>query len=179
MELQNHQHSGFSAYRTDLETMQSPFPLPEIHDPSRIWQALDDGTLDLGDEWLNGSMDMSVTEHSFLGDAADAPWHVSPVPEFFVGDTHEAELILQSSTGADSPQAGAAGTTEDRGKAARHRRLTSDQTAVLDAWLSEHKSYPYPAENDKVRLAAATGLSRKQVEHWFSRTRQRKIPKPE
>jgi len=43
-------------------------------------------------------------------------------------------------------------------------------------WLQSHLSDPYPQENDKAILAAASGLTVRQVEAWFSRTRRRKLP---
>jgi hypothetical protein len=39
--------------------------------------------------------------------------------------------------------------------------------------------YPYPTEDEKLGLVAETGLSKKQIENWFSRTRQRKFPNRE
>jgi hypothetical protein len=41
--------------------------------------------------------------------------------------------------------------------------------------LARNLSYPFPQQKDKVALASSTGLSVRQVETWFSRTRQRKL----
>lgn len=48
---------------------------------------------------------------------------------------------------------------------------------ILELWLAEHLSDPYPQREEHQRLADAAGLSVRQVTAWFSRTRQRKLPR--
>ncbi|KIW69688.1 hypothetical protein PV04_05550 [Phialophora macrospora] len=90
---------------------------------------------------------------------------------------HEAEPALPAST--DPTQAGPETPSRGQAETATPRRLTKDQKAILDTWLSKNLSYPYPSTQEKVELAAATCLSTKQIEHWFARTRQRKLPLPD
>ncbi|KAJ9604082.1 homeodomain super [Cladophialophora chaetospira] len=161
----------FPSYRDD-HTMQS-FPL-ETADPCMIWQAFDDCTLDLGSDRLNQNMSMSELDGSFLENTDDALW-------FRMGDA------LGSSVLAIAPDDSIAGSldqveTVDRSqgkeKSNYRHRLTGEQTAALGAWLTAHLFNPYPTESEKLELATRTGLSKKQIEDWFSRTRQRKLPKP-
>jgi hypothetical protein len=85
---------------------------------------------------------------------------------------HEAEPAVPATTGLERP-------SRDQAETAAPRRLTKDQKAILDTWLSKNLSYPYPSAKEKEELAAATCLSTKQIEHWFARTRQRKLPPPD
>ena len=57
-------------------------------------------------------------------------------------------------------------------------RLSKKQTGVLESWLSDNIFNPYPEKTEKTRLAKATGLFVRQVQSWFSRTRQRKLAHP-
>jgi hypothetical protein len=62
-----------------------------------------------------------------------------------------------------------------RQKKPRSSRFRKGQQQILEEWLLRNMSYPYPQEQDKVSLSSCTGLSVRQVETWFSRTRQRKL----
>uniref|UniRef100_A0ACD6A3P4 Uncharacterized protein n=2 Tax=Avena sativa TaxID=4498 RepID=A0ACD6A3P4_AVESA len=53
------------------------------------------------------------------------------------------------------------------------RGLPEDSVAVLRAWLFDHFLYPYPSDNEKLRLAVSTGLSRRQISNWFINARVR------
>lgn len=45
--------------------------------------------------------------------------------------------------------------------------------ATLKEWFVEHAAYPYPSEEEKVRLVQVTGLEGRQVENWFINARRR------
>ncbi|EXJ60145.1 hypothetical protein A1O7_04297 [Cladophialophora yegresii CBS 114405] len=53
--------------------------------------------------------------------------------------------------------------------------FTQFQTEVLEDWLSRNLADPFPSPEIKASLANSTGLSVRQVERWFARTRQRKL----
>ncbi|KAM3310391.1 hypothetical protein ACQJBY_031222 [Aegilops geniculata] len=53
------------------------------------------------------------------------------------------------------------------------RGLPEGSVAVLRAWLFNHFLDPYPSDNEKLRLAVSTGLSRKQISNWFINARVR------
>ncbi|KAJ3569865.1 hypothetical protein NPX13_g5934 [Xylaria arbuscula] len=59
---------------------------------------------------------------------------------------------------------------------AKRSRITINkyQQEILDDWVAKHPE-PYPSKEDKIDLAAATGLSVRQVSGWFTRTRQRRL----
>ncbi|VAI01039.1 BEL1-like homeodomain protein 3 [Triticum dicoccoides] len=53
------------------------------------------------------------------------------------------------------------------------RGLPEGSVAVLRAWLFNHFLDPYPSDNEKLRLAVSTGLSRRQISNWFINARVR------
>ena len=54
-------------------------------------------------------------------------------------------------------------------------RFHESQTNLLEQWLSNNLSDPFPDQDTKTTLAQATGLTSRQVGRWFARTRQRKL----
>ncbi|KAK7337686.1 hypothetical protein VNO77_18271 [Canavalia gladiata] len=54
-----------------------------------------------------------------------------------------------------------------RGKLPRDARLT-----LMDWWNTHHK-WPYPTEEEKVKLSEITGLDQKQINNWFINQRKR------
>lgn len=56
-------------------------------------------------------------------------------------------------------------------KTPRHSRSS---TRVLKEWFSSHSSYPYPTDEEKEALSQRTGLSIRQISHWFVNARRRK-----
>ncbi|PWZ11440.1 Homeobox protein knotted-1-like 1 [Zea mays] len=52
-------------------------------------------------------------------------------------------------------------------------KLPKDARSALMDWWNTHYRWPYPTEEDKVRLAAATGLDPKQINNWFINQRKR------
>jgi hypothetical protein len=51
--------------------------------------------------------------------------------------------------------------------------LPKPTTAILRAWLLEHKMHPYPTEDEKQKLAHATKLTVHQISNWFINARRR------
>lgn len=45
---------------------------------------------------------------------------------------------------------------------------------ILNNWLNEHFSHPYPSDSEKEHLAQITGLSLTQINNWFINARRRK-----
>jgi len=43
---------------------------------------------------------------------------------------------------------------------------------VLKKWLIEHVEHPYLKNNDKAMLAMQSGLSKQQVQNWFTNIRK-------
>ncbi|KAF3340532.1 homeobox protein knotted-1-like 1 [Carex littledalei] len=52
-------------------------------------------------------------------------------------------------------------------------KLPRDARSTLLDWWSTHYRWPYPTEEDKVRLASMTGLDPKQINNWFINQRKR------
>ncbi|VAH01731.1 unnamed protein product [Triticum turgidum subsp. durum] len=52
-------------------------------------------------------------------------------------------------------------------------KLPKDARLALMDWWNTHYRWPYPTEEDKVRLAAMTGLDPKQINNWFINQRKR------
>ncbi|XP_030546703.1 homeobox protein knotted-1-like 4 isoform X2 [Rhodamnia argentea] len=55
----------------------------------------------------------------------------------------------------------------------RAGKLPGDTTSLLKAWWQSHSKWPYPTEEDKVRLVQETGLQLKQINNWFINQRKR------
>ncbi|MCD7458565.1 Homeobox protein knotted-1-like let12 [Datura stramonium] len=55
----------------------------------------------------------------------------------------------------------------------RAGKLPGDTTSALKAWWKSHSKWPYPTEEDKVKLVQETGLQLKQVNNWFINQRKR------
>ncbi|KAJ4802078.1 Homeobox protein knotted-1-like 1 [Rhynchospora pubera] len=52
-------------------------------------------------------------------------------------------------------------------------KLPRDARSTLLDWWTTHYRWPYPTEEDKVRLASMTGLDPKQINNWFINQRKR------
>ena len=55
------------------------------------------------------------------------------------------------------------------------RRLPPEAVEYLKAWMtsSDHVNYPYPTEEEKAEIVAATGIELKQLSNWLVNHRQR------
>ncbi|KAE9596806.1 putative transcription factor Homeodomain-TALE-KNOX family [Lupinus albus] len=55
----------------------------------------------------------------------------------------------------------------------RAGKLPGDTTSLLKNWWHQHAKWPYPTEDDKVKLVEETGLQLKQINNWFINQRKR------
>ncbi|XWS48994.1 hypothetical protein CRYUN_Cryun13aG0125400 [Craigia yunnanensis] len=55
----------------------------------------------------------------------------------------------------------------------RAGKLPGDTTTVLKNWWQQHSKWPYPTEDDKIKLVEETGLQLKQINNWFINQRKR------
>lgn len=144
-----------------------------------VHRGYDDQHLDHIDEWMDYEFDVPKGNVlAFSGDDNEA-WPMSTNIEFLQPDI--------PSPGPPSPHPRRCSPNRPNSReqvsyiarSTRSRRLPKDQTDILDNWLSDHLSYPYPTESEKLKLVAATGMTKKQIQDWFARTRQRKLPPPD
>lgn len=56
----------------------------------------------------------------------------------------------------------------------RFSSRSNTSTRPLRLWFSDHVEDPYPTEHQKAKLALESGLSRTQIDNWFSNARRRK-----
>ncbi|KAF9604578.1 hypothetical protein IFM89_008022 [Coptis chinensis] len=52
-------------------------------------------------------------------------------------------------------------------------KLSKDARTTLLDWWNTHYRWPYPTEEDKIKLAEVTGLDQKQINNWFINQRKR------
>lgn len=52
-------------------------------------------------------------------------------------------------------------------------KLPKDARLALLDWWNSHYRWPYPTEEEKAKLAEATGLDQKQINNWFINQRKR------
>ena len=176
MDYLHYQTDDLSVYRCD-QTI--PFSSFGAQSPFCMSQTFDNDTLGLGDDLMDEDFDIFDHGHASHTSFGHLEWPHFLTTEPFVEYDYEAEDCLKNPVERGISNASARENPKSQKDRGRRRRLTKDQVAVLNVWLSAHASCPYPTETEKLELAAATKLSKKQVEHWFSRTRQRKLPVPE
>jgi Homeobox KN domain len=73
---------------------------------------------------------------------------------------------LQSEDNSDDQFEGPASVSGNNNKHSKAK------TSVLKRWLLEHLQHPYLKAADKEQLAEASGLSKKQVQNWFTNIRK-------
>lgn len=63
----------------------------------------------------------------------------------------------------------------DQNSFSRKRRgnLPKDATNILKSWFANHRSQPYPTEDQKIELCQRTNLTMNQVSNWFINARRR------
>ncbi|OAL01059.1 hypothetical protein IQ06DRAFT_136706 [Phaeosphaeriaceae sp. SRC1lsM3a] len=63
----------------------------------------------------------------------------------------------------------------DQNSFSRKRRgnLPKDATNLLKSWFANHRSQPYPTEDQKIELCQRTNLTMNQVSNWFINARRR------
>ncbi|KAF3453190.1 hypothetical protein FNV43_RR03628 [Rhamnella rubrinervis] len=52
-------------------------------------------------------------------------------------------------------------------------KLPKDARSALLDWWNTHLTWPYPTEEEKVKLSEITGLDQKQINNWFINQRKR------
>ncbi|CAG9989460.1 unnamed protein product [Clonostachys byssicola] len=62
------------------------------------------------------------------------------------------------------------GTAKFQRPVVRHSRSS---TKVLKAWFISHSSWPYPSQDEKDTLSSQTGMTVRQISHWFVNARRR------
>lgn len=91
----------------------------------------------------------------------------------------QAAGLAQPSGGASAPTApGPAGAGSQEGaepKGRPARNLPPQAKRILNAWLQAHTSAPYPDEATKTELQGKAGVSRKQLNNWFTNARKRQL----
>jgi hypothetical protein len=68
-------------------------------------------------------------------------------------------------------------TPRDPASMARRGHLPDRAVRHLKGWFFSHKSHPYPTEEEKNMAMEQTGLSRGQINNWFTNARRRLLPR--
>lgn len=55
----------------------------------------------------------------------------------------------------------------------KRTHFSDEQRQILLNWFINHKTNPYPSQNDKDILVRQTGLSKEQINVWFTNNRSR------
>lgn len=55
---------------------------------------------------------------------------------------------------------------------------TKEVNYTLLTWLDQHTKHPYPTQEEKNQIVAATGLTITQINNWMSNARRRILTKP-
>eukprot|EP01094_Clydonella_sp_ATCC50884_P014684 TRINITY_DN2516_c0_g1_i1.p1 TRINITY_DN2516_c0_g1~~TRINITY_DN2516_c0_g1_i1.p1 ORF type:complete len:573 (+),score=193.30 TRINITY_DN2516_c0_g1_i1:189-1721(+) len=63
-------------------------------------------------------------------------------------------------------------------KQQKRKKLPPGAILTLRIWLCEHSKQPYPNEEQKQELMRKTGLTRSQINNWFSGARRRMLKDP-
>ncbi|KAI0061602.1 hypothetical protein BV25DRAFT_726026 [Artomyces pyxidatus] len=88
-------------------------------------------------------------------------------------------LLPSASSGAPSPSRSPTGGAQPAASSLVDRptkkrgKLPKPTTDFLKDWLHRHSDHPYPSEEEKKQLCAATGLSMSQVSNWMINARRR------
>ncbi|TNV83930.1 hypothetical protein FGO68_gene6599 [Halteria grandinella] len=89
--------------------------------------------------------------------------------------SHESEDEIESESSRRNPgqDIGGGGTSLNGG--AGNAKHSKQATSVLKRWLVDHLQNPYLKPHEKTQLAQASGLTKKQVQNWFTNIRKRLI----
>ena len=115
-------------------------PSPSLN-PDRsvdFWQAFDGSTLNLEDDWLDHNVDMSDFDSSYL-DHTDYPACDRSLTSASASNAQDVAITLDSPINhtISSPR-NAGEKSKSTGLHPRRYRLTREQIAKLDTWLSMH-----------------------------------------
>ncbi|KAI8626076.1 hypothetical protein F5Y19DRAFT_478907 [Xylariaceae sp. FL1651] len=152
--------------------------LPPMEDYTHVPELSHDGYLDL---WSN---QLGISPSSFqMGTGEEMPQYSLEQPSL----ESLAVPNLQSHVSGNAEGTGATTVLDwmdfdmDLGSAGAMPAVsqhveTNRQKHILANWIATN-SEPYPSREEKTTLAASTGLTVKQVSGWFTRTRQRILPR--
>jgi hypothetical protein len=74
--------------------------------------------------------------------------------------------------GTHSPSKESEKEEESGGKHGRKQNFSKEATSILKRWLIENVEHPYLKAVDKTNLAQESGLTKKQVQNWFTNVRK-------
>lgn len=95
-------------------------------------------------------------------------------PRPVIGQLHGVYEDEQISQVMESPGPVVAATEPVTRTSKRSSSRSNTSTRPLRLWFSSNLENPYPTEEQKEELAAASGLRRTQIDNWFSNARRRK-----
>jgi hypothetical protein len=105
--------------------------------------------------------------HSSSSDAAKDEWNFSPSDILLPSASANGSVQSPSRTPPAPPPSS---SLVDRPQKKRGK-LPKPTTDFLKDWLHRHSDHPYPSEDEKKQLCAATGLSMSQVSNWMINVR--------
>lgn len=102
-------------------------------------------------------------------------------PQPVIGQLHgvyEDERVGSLASNHTGPSHSDSPSRSERERSMKASKRTSSRsntgTRPLRMWFNSNFANPYPGESDKERLARDSGLSRTQIDNWFSNARRRK-----
>ena len=83
------------------------------------------------------------------------------------------EQIVESSENSESKDSdNELEETKEVVRAGKKQNFSKEATSVLKKWLISHVEHPYLKNNDKLKLSKESGLTKKQVQNWFTNVRK-------
>nr|XP_054589307.1 iroquois-class homeodomain protein IRX-5-like [Nothobranchius furzeri] len=115
--------------------------------------------------------------------SAFAPYSASAASHLPIGGEPRATAVSSFVSAAYDPSSGVSGSLDYRpfgplgsfayGDPSYRKSATRDATAMLKAWLNEHRRNPYPTKGEKIMLAIISKMTLTQVSTWFANARRR------
>ncbi|XP_027350847.1 homeobox protein knotted-1-like 10 [Abrus precatorius] len=115
----------------------------------------------------NRSAGGASEEELSCGEMEAVESHVSSSSGTCPGDQKLKEMLLRKYSGHFSSLKKEFLKRRKKGKLPRDARM-----ALMDWWNTNHR-WPYPTEEEKVKLSEITGLDQKQINNWFINQRKR------
>jgi hypothetical protein len=114
--------------------------------------------------------------HYLRGDGVDRGYpsgHGLPTSRSYPSPSNRHEQYREEQHGQygrypGGPDERDAGSNGGAPNARKRGKLPKAVTDLLKSWLLEHATHPYPTDEEKRRLCAATGLTMSQVSNWVS-----------
>ncbi|KAI9099213.1 hypothetical protein K1719_024980 [Acacia pycnantha] len=85
----------------------------------------------------------------------------------FAGEQEVREMLLRKYSGYLSS------LREELLKKKKKNKLPKEARMALLQWWNNHYRWPYPTEEEKLKLSEMTGLDQKQINNWFINQRKR------